>query len=66
MKDNKVLGILIFAVIALVLLLSSLVYATATSETGDTRAKPVTLYGKTSGGVLKSILTDSSGVVQIA
>jgi hypothetical protein len=30
-------------------------WATATSETGDTRAVPASLYGQTSGGVVTAI-----------
>lgn len=39
-------------------------FAAATSETGDTRAKPKVAYGKTSEGVLKPILVSSDGTVQ--
>ena len=41
------------------------VWATASSETGDTRARPVTLYGKTSGGTLTALLVDSNGKLQL-
>ena len=42
----------------------SYVWATASSETGDTRAIPVMLYGKTSGGAFKQILVDADGILQ--
>lgn len=52
----------------LVILLASggLAYATATSETLDSRAKPLSAYGKTSGGVVTAIQVDSSGAVVIS
>lgn len=58
MKATIVILLLLLAVLA------TYAYATATSETGDSRALPCTLYGKTSGGALKVILVDSAGIVQ--
>ena len=59
-------NIFIVLLVFVVLLLSSIAYATATSETGNKRAKPVVLYGTTSGGSLKPILTDADGIVQVS
>ena len=60
MKRIVLLGLVIIAILCICVV----AFATATSETGDTRAKPKVAYGKTAGGVLKPILVDTDGTVQ--
>ena len=56
---------LILAILTITLLATATyVWATATSETGDTSAVPVMLYGKTSGGAFKQLLVDADGILQ--
>jgi hypothetical protein len=62
MKRVIVLGLILITLA----IASGLAYATATNENGSTRAVPVSVYGTTSGGDLKPILTDADGVVQTA
>lgn len=40
-------------------------FATATSETGDNRAKPILIYGKTAAGVVTALKVNTSGAVPI-
>lgn len=59
---NNMKKILLF--LFCILLLPSIVHATATGETGDKNARPAVLYGKTADGKTKPILVDSNGVIQ--
>lgn len=51
--------------IAILIVLSFSSIAFAITETCDSRAIPVVVYGKTSEGVLVPVLTDATGEVQV-
>jgi hypothetical protein len=53
----------LFFTLILILTAGSFCFA-APRESGQTDAAPVVVYGKDSNGVLRPILTDTSGVVQ--
>ena len=50
--------------LTVLLLSASLVYAAASEETGDTRARPVSCYGIQADGTVTAILVNSDGQVQ--
>ena len=55
---------LLLAILLILTVLVVKLWATATTETGDTRARPKVAYGTTSGGEIKPILVSSDGTVQ--
>ncbi|MBV6341032.1 hypothetical protein [Candidatus Magnetobacterium casense] len=51
----------VFAVFVAFVFIASLAYATATQETLDARAVPVSMYGKTAGGTVTGLVVSASG-----
>jgi len=51
------------AMLMLCMAVSSICYAAATSETLDTRARPVSWYGKTAAGVVTAVKVEDDGTV---
>jgi len=56
--------ILFMAGLIVITLLACQVYAGDLTETGDTRARPISCYGIQADGTVTAILVDSDGVVQ--
>ncbi len=58
--------LLILTIILSFLIIAHKASATATSEISSPRAKPVTLYAKTSGGTVTAVRVTSDGKLQVA
>jgi uncharacterized protein YycO len=63
-KQKKTWHLILILIVILGLGTAIKAYATATSETGNTRALPIVLYGKTSAGVLTALLVMEDGTVE--
>lgn len=63
MKDFIYLGIITILICTCFLVHKA--WATASEETGDTRAVPVSIYGTQADGTLTAFLVDSNGVLQV-
>lgn len=55
-----------YALIFLLMLMSSVAWATPTHEGASANAQPVVAYGKDNTGAIKAIKVDTDGVLQTA